>query len=219
MNYQKKNALQWKRALILSNYSCFWYNKWDSISYYHLVASFYKVLRESIPRQVDKKSGILKEEQGVWGFWRGDRGPEFSKRRKGQTFFSFLSLESHKTFFFSIKMELVITQQTNQIKLYAKDYLTTMYPAWGQFLLLENILTNPVILKCLLWEWVLVHFISVLQCLTLCDPMNCSTPGLPVLHQLLEIIQTHVPWLNDAIQTSHPLSSHSPLSQHKGLLI
>ena len=100
----KKNALNWKGALILSNYCCFWYNKWDSISYYHLVASFYKVLRESIPRQVDKTSGVLKEEQGVWGFWRGDRGPEFSKRRKGQTFFFHCLVFSHiKHFFFPLK--------------------------------------------------------------------------------------------------------------------
>ena len=57
--------------------------------------------------------------------------------------------------------------------------------------------------------------------LTLCHPMNCSIPGFPVLHYLLEFIQTHVPWVNDAIQPSHPLSPHFPpafnLSQHQGL--
>ena len=63
---------------------------------------------------------------------------------------------------------------------------------------------------------------SVTQlCPTLCDPMNCSTPGLPVHHQLLELTQTHVHWVGDAIQPSHPLSSpFSPafnLSQHRGL--
>ena len=68
----------------------------------------------------------------------------------------------------------------------------------------------------------LVHFSSVAQsCLTLCDPMNRSTPGLPVHHQLLEFTQTHVHWIGDAIQPSHPLSSPSPpvlnLSQHQGL--
>ena len=52
---------------------------------------------------------------------------------------------------------------------------------------------------------------SVAQsCLTLCDPMNCSTPGLPVHHQLLEFTQTHVHRVSDAIQPSHPLSSPSP---------
>ena len=58
-------------------------------------------------------------------------------------------------------------------------------------------------------------------CLTLCDPMNCSTPGFPVLHHLLELAQTHVHWVGDAIQPSHPLSPPFPpalnLSQHQGL--
>ena len=44
----------------------------------------------------------------------------------------------------------------------------------------------------------------------LCDPTNCSMPGLPVHHQLLESTQTHVHWVSDAIQPSHPLSSPSP---------
>ena len=56
---------------------------------------------------------------------------------------------------------------------------------------------------------------------TLCDPMNHSTPGLPVHHQLLESTQTHVHWVSDAIQPSHPLLSPSPPalspSQHQGL--
>ena len=52
---------------------------------------------------------------------------------------------------------------------------------------------------------------SVTQsCPTLCDPMNYSTPGLPVHHQLTEFTQTHVHWVSDAIQPSHPLSSPSP---------
>ena len=55
-----------------------------------------------------------------------------------------------------------------------------------------------------------VHFSSVAQsCLTLCDPMNCSTPGLPVHHQLPEFTQTHIHRVGDAIQPSHPLSSPS----------
>ena len=66
------------------------------------------------------------------------------------------------------------------------------------------------------------QFSSVAQlCLTLCNPMNCSTPGLPVHHQLPEFTQTHVRWVGDAIQPSHPLLSPSPstfnLSQHQGL--
>ena len=67
-----------------------------------------------------------------------------------------------------------------------------------------------------------VQFSSVTQsCLTLCDPMNCSTPGLPVHHQLPEFTQTHVHRVLDAIQPSHPRSSPSPPapnpSQHQSL--
>ena len=58
---------------------------------------------------------------------------------------------------------------------------------------------------------------------SLCDPMDCSTPGFPILHQLLELTQTHVYWVSDAIQPSHPLSSPSPpafnLSQHQSLFL
>ena len=57
--------------------------------------------------------------------------------------------------------------------------------------------------------------------LTVCDPMNCSTSGLPVHQKLPESTQTHVHWVGDAIQPSHPLLSPSPpafnLSQHQGL--
>ena len=68
----------------------------------------------------------------------------------------------------------------------------------------------------------LPQFSSVTQlCLTLCDPMDCSTPDLPVHHQLPELAQTHVHRVSDTIQPSHPLSSPSPpafrLSQHQGL--
>ena len=67
-----------------------------------------------------------------------------------------------------------------------------------------------------------VQFSSVAQsCPTLCDPINCSTPGLPVHHQLLEFTQIHVHQVGDAIQPSHPLSSPSPPapnpSQHQSL--
>ena len=62
---------------------------------------------------------------------------------------------------------------------------------------------------------------SVAQsCPTPCGPVDCSTPGFPVLYCLLELAQTHVHWVGDAIQPSHPLPSSSPavnLSQHQGL--
>ena len=78
------------------------------------------------------------------------------------------------------------------------------------------------------WKLVIGNIFSSLQfssvaqlCPTLCDPMNRSTPGLPVYHQLLEFTQTHVHWVSDAIQPSHSLSSPSPPapnpSQHQGL--
>ena len=67
-----------------------------------------------------------------------------------------------------------------------------------------------------------IQFSSVAQsCSILCNPMNRSTPGLPVHHQLLEFTQTHVHRVGDAIQPSHPLSSPSPPahnpSQHQSL--
>ena len=70
----------------------------------------------------------------------------------------------------------------------------------------------------------LVQFSSVAQsCLTLCDPVNRSTPGLPIHHQLLESTQVLVHWVGDALQPCHPLLSPFPppalnLSQHQGLI-
>jgi len=70
-------------------------------------------------------------------------------------------------------------------------------PQWGQ---MQNLLSS-------------VQLSLVAQsCLTLCDPMDCSMPGLPVHHQLPEFTQTHVHRVGDAIQPSHHLSSPSPLS-------
>ena len=70
-----------------------------------------------------------------------------------------------------------------------------------------------------LWTFFILPEISFLQfssvtrsCLTLCDPRDCSTPGLSVQHQLPELTQTHVHRVGDAIQSSHPLSS--PFSSH-----
>ena len=89
-------------------------------------------------------------------------------------------------------------------------------------------LLNPHLLCLLHWQvgsLPLVpsgNTISLAQsCPTLCDPMDCSTPGFPVHHQLPELTQTHDHWVGDAIQPSHPLLSPSPpafnLSQHQGL--
>ena len=80
----------------------------------------------------------------------------------------------------------------------------------------------PVFFKQQAFSVVLEKFSSVTQsCLTFHDPMDCSTPGLPVHHQLPEFTQIHAHWVGDAIQPSHPLSSPSPpafkLAQHQGL--
>ena len=96
---------------------------------------------EPTPRQIDKKSRVPKEEEGVWGSWSRDRGLEFSKEEKRTNVF--ISLHS-----------LVLVNYTTQFKLCTKDYTTTMYPAWGQFLPPKNLLSNPVILEYILWEWV-----------------------------------------------------------------
>ena len=71
-----------------------------------------------------------------------------------------------------------------------------------------------------LYHWDTFSLVTQLG-LTLCDPLNCSTPGFPIHHQLLELAQTHVHQVGDAIQPSCPLSSPSPpafsLFQHQGL--
>ena len=67
---------------------------------------------------------------------------------------------------------------------------TSWYTEWG---------LNKIITKCSVTK----------SCLTLCDPMDCSIPGFPVLHHLLELAQTPVHWVHDAIQPPHPLSSPS----------
>ena len=76
----------------------------------------------------------------------------------------------------------------------------------------------------MVWYW--MHFRLIIQCNccscpTLCDPVDCSIPGFPVLRYLSEFAQTHVHWVNDDIQPSHPLLSPSPpalnLSRHQGL--
>ena len=89
----------------------------------------------------------------------------------------------------------------------------------------DDVVTHlePDILECeVKWALGIIQFSSVAQsCPTLCDPMNRSTPGLPVHRQLLEFTQTHVHRVSDAIQPSHPLSSPSPPapnpSQHQSL--
>ena len=80
---------------------------------------------------------------------------------------------------------------------------------------------TPVFIAPLFTTAKMSQFSSVTQShLTLCDPMDCRTPGLPVHHELLEFTQNHVHWVGDAIQPPHPLSTPSPpafnQSQHQG---
>ena len=68
---------------------------------------------------------------------------------------------------------------------------------------------NPFSFKVIIDRCISISSVTQL-CPTLCDPMDCSMPGFPVHHQLLEFTQNHVHWVGDAIQPSHPLSSPSP---------
>ena len=104
--------------------------------------------------------------------------------------------------------------------------VTNMIP--GEPCVHSQVLKSRVLLQDDIW-WLHIlrergwtQFSSVaLSCLTLCDPLNCSTPGLPVHHQIPEFTQTHTHWIGDAVQPSHPLFSPSPpalnVSQHQGL--
>ena len=112
-----------------------------------------------------------------------------------------------------------------------KEYAVTSFSAFQPFMRLSQICYLLFEIEPL-WSSFMLYWRcrksesdqigSVAQsCPTLCDPMNRSTPGLPVHHQLLEFTETHVHRVGDAIQPSHPLSSPSPLapnpSQHQSL--
>ena len=103
----------------------------------------------------------------------------------------------HLMFVFFLACTILVTDQEEKC-----------FPVWAIFFLLDH--------SCVSISFPFDQF-----SLTLCDPMDCSTPGLPVYHQLPEITQTHVHWVGDAIQASRSLLSPSPpafnLSQHQGL--
>ena len=113
--------------------------------------------------------------------------------------------------------ELVGTQRLRLVESMTAGTLhNIVWPRIFLFLFYNWLCCLPIVYRKL-------QFSSVsLSCPTLCNPMNCSMPGLPVHHQLPESTQTHVPWVGDAIQPSYPLSSPSlpalNLSQHQGLL-
>ena len=96
-----------------------------------------------------------------------------------------------------------VSQSRNELRLNAPSF----WPSWLNLEAYSSLLEH--------------QFCSVTQSFpTLCDPMDCSMPGLPIYHQHLELAQIYVHWVGDAIQPSHPLSSPSPafnFSQHQGL--
>ena len=102
------------------------------------------------------------------------------------------------------------------------DPIYSFTDPWGSdFVLLMQVFFFPVQIAWFLFFS--LQFSSVIQsCLTLCKHMDCSTPGLPVHHQLSQFTQTHVHWVGYAIQPFHTVSSPSPpafnFSQHQGLI-
>ena len=104
----------------------------------------------------------------------------------------------------------------------ASDFISVIVLLTPEFLLK---IASFSVLKLDICDIVIIHSFCCYSvtnlCLTLCDPMNCSTPGFPVLYYLLEFTQVYVHWVGDTIQLSPPLLPHSlpalNLSQHQGL--
>ena len=130
-------------------------------------------------------------------------------------------------------LQIFLTQELNQDLLHCRQILYQLsYKGNPIFSVLSMYKCKEQILYVITCEWNLTNktllrgirdqIKSVTQsCPTLCDPMNRSTPGLPVHRQLPEFTQTHIHLVSDAIQPSHPLSFPSPLapnpSQHQSL--
>ena len=94
-----------------------------------------------------------------------------------------------------------LSSETNTVKIKTRFSLAS-YNLFSQSLPGDSVVCVRVSQPLCYW-----HCCSVAQsCPTLCDPMDCSTPGFPVFHCLPELAQTHVHWVDDAIQPSHPLS-------------
>ena len=121
----------------------------------------------------------------------------------------------------SLKKRLITCNNMNETR---ENHAKWNKPERKKILCDFTFMWNLKILKQRVDEWLLavgrwrkwgdvgsVQFSSDTQsCPTLCDPMNCSMPGLPAYHQLPEFTQTHIHPVSDAIQPSHPLSSPSP---------
>jgi len=131
-------------------------------------------------------------------------------------------------FFFTLLLQNIPKHKLSTTVHKSSTLISELIVAIGLFQILQpdsaqcNEIFNLPIVSCSQVIFRSVQFISVSQsCPTLCDPMNCSMPGLHVHHQLLEFTQTHVHKVGDAIQPSHLLSSPSPPapnpSQHQSL--
>ena len=104
-------------------------------------------------------------------------------------------------------------QEFNLGPLYWVQRVLATGPPWKSLFILEIMIVQTIKYCCLgsiymflPWLWKQIYFCSVTQsCPTLCDPMDCSTLGFPVLEYLLKFAQTHVHWISDAIQPSRPL--------------
>ena len=122
-----------------------------------------------------------------------------------------------------VRMFLQISKNAFSFPFLLQPSSSSSASAFSLAVLLRNKYDGIICLPQLLSDFLSsVQFSSVTQlCPTLCNPMNCSTPSHPVHHQLPEPTQTHVHWVSDATQPSHPLSSTSPpvlnLSWHQAL--
>ena len=119
------------------------------------------------------------------------------------SFISIWRTITSNTVYFYLKLTQTSSQQNNLSIIHKETFLV---PSFLNNVFVENRDAVKYVLPL-----TLIQFSSVSQsCPTLCHPMNHSTPGLPVHHQLPEFTQTHVHRVHDAIQPSHPLSSPSP---------
>ena len=126
---------------------------------------------------------------------------------------------AHCSFFHPLFLARSLCGALPSLPLFMQPQVTEAVCVGVQLLTAQKPINRPCWWK---GKFVFSQFSSVAQsCPTLCDPTDCSMPGFAVYHQQPEFTQTHVHWVSNSIQPSHPLSSPSPsafsLSQHRGL--
>ena len=151
----------------------------------------------------------------LWEFGRLDQGSPTSRPQTSTS-------KSNQTSQISSSTRLEIKCMINVRHLNHPETTPPPHPQSMEKLPSMKSVTVPKRLRMTGLDYRYLQFSSVTQSYpTLCNPMNCSTPGLPVHHQLPEFTQTHIHWVGDAIQPSHPLSSPFPPapnpSKHQGL--